>query len=48
LDKNNLPQFKLNAVARAREFDITQILPLYEKYYERILEKTRAGQSVQS
>lgn len=48
LDKNNLPQFKANAVARAREFDITRILPLYEKYYERILEKTRAGQSVQS
>lgn len=48
LDKKNLPQFKANAVARAREFDITRILPLYEKYYERILEKTRAGQSVQS
>mgnify|MGYP001151297854 FL=1 len=40
LDKSNLPQFKANAVARAREFDITRILPLYEKYYERVLEKT--------
>ncbi|KXK23337.1 MAG: N-acetyl-alpha-D-glucosaminyl L-malate synthase BshA [Bacteroidetes bacterium OLB12] len=40
LDKGNLPQFKANAVARAREFDITRILPLYEKYYERVLEKT--------
>lgn len=43
LDKDNLPQFKTNAVARAREFDITQILPLYEKYYERVLEKAQAS-----
>ncbi|MBN8578046.1 MAG: N-acetyl-alpha-D-glucosaminyl L-malate synthase BshA [Cytophagales bacterium] len=43
LDKNNLPQFKANALARAREFDITQILPLYEKYYERVLEKAQAS-----
>ncbi|MCW5909589.1 MAG: N-acetyl-alpha-D-glucosaminyl L-malate synthase BshA [Cyclobacteriaceae bacterium] len=42
LDKNNLPQFKTNALARAREFDITRILPLYEKYYERVLEKAHA------
>jgi L-malate glycosyltransferase len=47
LDKNNLPQFKLNAVARAREFDITRILPLYEKYYERVLEKAQAAQGLQ-
>jgi N-acetyl-alpha-D-glucosaminyl L-malate synthase BshA len=46
LDKDNLPQFKANAVARAREFDITRILPLYEKYYERILEKAQATQSL--
>ncbi|MBX2896566.1 MAG: N-acetyl-alpha-D-glucosaminyl L-malate synthase BshA [Cyclobacteriaceae bacterium] len=42
LDKDNLPQFKTNALARAREFDITRILPLYEKYYERVLERTQA------
>jgi N-acetyl-alpha-D-glucosaminyl L-malate synthase BshA len=46
LDKDNLPQFKTNALARAREFDITRILPLYEKYYERILEKAQATQSL--
>jgi len=42
LDKNNLPQFKQNALARAKEFDITNILPLYERYYEKIIEKSIA------
>jgi N-acetyl-alpha-D-glucosaminyl L-malate synthase BshA len=39
LDKNNLPRFKENALKRAKEFDISRILPLYESYYNRILEK---------
>ncbi len=39
LDKDNLPKFKENALKRAKEFDISNILPLYESYYERILEK---------
>jgi L-malate glycosyltransferase len=39
LDKNNLPKFKENALKRAKEFDISNILPLYENYYEKILEK---------
>lgn len=39
LDKNNLPQFKASALKRAQEFDITNILPLYENYYQQILEK---------
>jgi N-acetyl-alpha-D-glucosaminyl L-malate synthase BshA len=42
LDKNHLPRFKENALKRAQEFDITRILPLYENYYQRILEKTAA------
>ena len=33
-------QMKANALARAREFDIVKILPLYEKYYERITSKS--------
>jgi L-malate glycosyltransferase len=41
LDKNNLPKFKLNALKRAQEFDISKILPLYENYYVKILEKSR-------
>ncbi len=40
LDKNNLPLFKANALKRAQEFDITNILPLYENYYQQILEKS--------
>ncbi len=39
LDKNNLPTFKLNALKRAKEFDITNILPMYERVYQRVLEK---------
>ncbi|MEJ7645101.1 MAG: N-acetyl-alpha-D-glucosaminyl L-malate synthase BshA [Chryseolinea sp.] len=40
LDKDNLPVFKANALKRAKEFDITQILPLYEDYYQKVMEKT--------
>jgi len=39
LDKRNLPTFKANALKRAREFDIANILPLYERVYERVIEK---------
>ncbi len=39
LDKNNLPQFKQNALKRAQEFDIEQIRPLYERHYEKVLAK---------
>jgi glycosyltransferase involved in cell wall biosynthesis len=42
LDKDNLPRFKANALKRAQEFDISQILPLYEAYYQRVMEKTSA------
>jgi N-acetyl-alpha-D-glucosaminyl L-malate synthase BshA len=39
LDKNNLTSFKQNALKRAQEFDIENIRPLYEKVYQRVLEK---------
>lgn len=42
LDKNNLPKFKENALKRAREFDLAQILPLYENYYQKVMERSRA------
>lgn len=38
LQDENLPTFKANALTRAREFDITNIVPMYERYYERVLE----------
>lgn len=39
LDPANLPRFKANALQRAKEFDISCILPRYESYYEYVLEK---------
>ena len=42
LDKDNLPRFKENALKRAKEFDVSRILPLYESYYQQVLEKTSA------
>ena len=46
LDKNNLPKFKQNALARAKEFDISRILPLYEAYYQKVTEKAAANVSI--
>lgn len=42
LDKANLPRFKENALNRAREFDISRILPRYEAFYQSIIEKSKA------
>ncbi|MEO1256822.1 MAG: N-acetyl-alpha-D-glucosaminyl L-malate synthase BshA, partial [Bacteroidota bacterium] len=39
LDSNNLESFKKNALSRAKEFDIDNILPKYEEYYESVLKK---------
>jgi hypothetical protein len=46
LDKNNLPGFKENALKRAKEFDISKILPLYERYYEKIMLKSASKATV--
>lgn len=37
LDDEALPQYKHNALARAREFDIGNILPAYEEVYQKVL-----------
>ncbi len=34
---NNLPKFKANALAQAKRYDITNILPFYEKVYQQVL-----------
>lgn len=39
LDKDNLPRFKAAALKRAYEFDITRVLPVYEKHYEKAIER---------
>jgi L-malate glycosyltransferase len=46
LDKNNLTRFKENALKRAKEFDISNILPIYENYYLKILEKAATKMSI--
>jgi N-acetyl-alpha-D-glucosaminyl L-malate synthase BshA len=46
LDKNNLPRFKENALLRAKDFDISKILPLYENYYEKILKKSASKATI--
>jgi N-acetyl-alpha-D-glucosaminyl L-malate synthase BshA len=36
LQTENLPRFKAAALARAKEFDIHKILPLYEAFYDQV------------
>lgn len=42
-DEARLAQFKDNALARAKEFDLTNILPMYENYYTEVLEQAKAS-----
>jgi N-acetyl-alpha-D-glucosaminyl L-malate synthase BshA len=41
-DAERLETFKENALARAKEFDLTNILPQYENYYVEVIEKSKA------
>lgn len=40
-DDARLEKFKDNALARAKEFDLSLILPLYEDYYREVIEKNK-------
>ncbi len=42
-DENRLKEFKKNALAQAKTFDIANILPRYEKFYNEILSKKPAA-----
>ncbi len=42
LDKENLAKFKVGALNRAKEFDVTNILSKYETYYSQVMEKQNA------
>lgn len=42
LDEKNLSTFKTNALKRAKEFDIKNVVPKYEAYYQKIIEKVKA------
>jgi len=41
-DENRLKTFKENSLARAKEFDLSIILPVYESYYAEVIEKSKA------
>ncbi|WP_188502506.1 N-acetyl-alpha-D-glucosaminyl L-malate synthase BshA [Pontibacter amylolyticus] len=45
LDDAHLPTFKANALARAHDFDINTIVPLYEQFYQRIIDAQLAETS---
>jgi N-acetyl-alpha-D-glucosaminyl L-malate synthase BshA len=40
-DEARLKTFKENALARAKQFDLSIILPIYENYYIEVIEKSR-------
>ncbi len=42
-DETRLKTFKDNSLARAKEFDLSIILPVYESYYEEVIEKSKAN-----
>jgi glycosyltransferase involved in cell wall biosynthesis len=37
-DSKRLAEFKDNALARAKEFDLSNILPIYEQFYKEVLD----------
>jgi N-acetyl-alpha-D-glucosaminyl L-malate synthase BshA len=41
LDEKNLPGFKTRALARAKEFDVSVILPMYEAIYQQTIEESK-------
>ena len=42
-DENKLAQFKVNALATAKLFDIQNIMPLYEQVYFKALNNSSRG-----
>jgi N-acetyl-alpha-D-glucosaminyl L-malate synthase BshA len=38
LDDANLPRFKANARARAQDFETGKIVPLYEQFYQKVID----------
>jgi N-acetyl-alpha-D-glucosaminyl L-malate synthase BshA len=41
-DNERLETFKNNALARAKQFDLSLILPVYESYYKEVIERSKA------
>jgi L-malate glycosyltransferase len=45
LQDEHLPRFKANALARAKVFDLVNILPQYENYYLQVIENVKSASS---
>lgn len=43
-DEARLATFKENALARAKQFDLAKILPVYEAYYAEVIEKSKQNE----
>lgn len=43
-DAHRLAQFKENALKRAKEFDLHNILPIYENYYKEVIKRSKVNQ----
>jgi L-malate glycosyltransferase len=43
LEEENLPRFKTNARARAEDFSVENIVPLYESFYREVIEQVLAN-----
>lgn len=46
LKDENLPIFRKNALARANEFDIKEILPKYENFYRSVIKNSKAQNEI--
>jgi glycosyltransferase involved in cell wall biosynthesis len=44
-DDARLATFKENALARAKEFELSKILPLYESYYAEVIERSLSAKA---
>jgi len=39
-NEDTLKRFKTNSLIQAKKFDIANILPVYERYYEKVLKES--------
>lgn len=46
LDKDNLDRFKHNALERAKDFEISKIMPQYEAFYLQIMQENATAQNI--
>lgn len=42
-DDTRLEEFRKNAFEQAKRFSLENVLPMYEKYYEEVIERSKAG-----